>query len=355
MSKYRFKTEAEFKADDEWSSSSECPSGWNIEMNKYLGKDVPSKYNKDCDNNIGFNHDRWCFRSTNYVLKEKFYPFEIGKWYEVEWLDSHQKKTYIKPKSIDLKKDTLCGDSVWFHSSEINYRSSQYYSFSQLKLIKELSPEEINPYLPDSEKIHVSKKEEPKQATSNYIGKYVKYTRGYGQIIGQGKFDSGQIDFIVINEVEGWEITPKHISDYNIDPSYKGRKGWHTRKFPSEVLDSIPDGHKIEKPIESQFKYSIGDEVQITDSSRYFSQGVRNDKKMKGVVCELKDPKTFSHNYKVRWEDKTNNVYEEEDLEPYKPSVEIPEEPKEKISEQPKYSRGRIEIPQIQVKKRLIF
>lgn len=353
MSKYRFKTEAEFKADDEWDSLSGCPMGWCSRMNVYLGQDVPSKYNKNCDVREGFDYDTWYFRYTNYVLKEKV--FEIGKWYEVKWIDSTQQKTYIKPKSINLETDTLSGPSVWFNSPEGSYRFSEYYSFSKLKLIKELSPEEINPYLPDSEKIHVSKKEEPKQATSNYIGKYVKYTRGWGQIIGQGKFDSGKIDLIVINEVDGWEITPKHISDYNIDPSYKGRKGWHTHKFPSEVLDSIPDGHKIEKSIESQFKYSIGDEVQITDSSRYFSQGVINDKKMKGVVCELKDPKTFSHNYKVRWEDKTNNVYEEKDLEPYKPSVETPEEPKEKISEQPKYSRGRIEIPQIQVKKRLIF
>ena len=70
--KYRFKTEEEFKKEELWLETNNCPLGWNDcgDMNKYLGQDVPEKFNNRCDLNDDFNYDSWHFRSNNYVLKK---------------------------------------------------------------------------------------------------------------------------------------------------------------------------------------------------------------------------------------------------------------------------------------------
>jgi hypothetical protein len=79
MSKYRLKTIDEFKADDQWindkysSSHDGYPDGWSEEgnMNKYMGQEIPDKYNSKMDRGESFNMDGWIFESYDYVLNEE--------------------------------------------------------------------------------------------------------------------------------------------------------------------------------------------------------------------------------------------------------------------------------------------
>ena len=79
MSKYRFKTIEEFKAEDLWtidkysSSLDGYPNGWCEDggMNKYLGMDVPDKFNSPMEQNRSFNMDGWTFEPDDYILKEE--------------------------------------------------------------------------------------------------------------------------------------------------------------------------------------------------------------------------------------------------------------------------------------------
>jgi len=70
MSKYRFKTEEEFKKEGLWDKN--CPQRWTISgnMNKYLGQDIPEEFNRDCDDGKSFSYSGWSFSSLDYVLKE---------------------------------------------------------------------------------------------------------------------------------------------------------------------------------------------------------------------------------------------------------------------------------------------
>jgi hypothetical protein len=70
MSKYRFKTEEEFRKEGLWNEN--YPQGWNIggNMNKYLGQDVPEEFNKYCDDGKSIGYDGWAFNRQDYVLKE---------------------------------------------------------------------------------------------------------------------------------------------------------------------------------------------------------------------------------------------------------------------------------------------
>jgi len=78
MSKYRFKTELEFKRDGLWHIINDVPNYWNSdkEMNHYMGKEIQDRYTDYCDNGTGFSIGQWSFRSTDYVLN--FVPISIS-------------------------------------------------------------------------------------------------------------------------------------------------------------------------------------------------------------------------------------------------------------------------------------
>jgi hypothetical protein len=79
MSKYRFKTIEEFKSDDLWTDDSYSssldgyPNGWCEDggMNKYIGMDVPDKFNFPMIQRRSFQMDSWTFESDDYILKEE--------------------------------------------------------------------------------------------------------------------------------------------------------------------------------------------------------------------------------------------------------------------------------------------
>ena len=75
MTKYRFKTEEEFKIDGQWARCN-APISWNDEkaMNKYIGQDVPDEFIADIESGDGFlmyddeHATNWKFKSTDVVL-----------------------------------------------------------------------------------------------------------------------------------------------------------------------------------------------------------------------------------------------------------------------------------------------
>lgn len=77
MSKYRFKTEEEFKKEGRWSG--ERPKSWVTVMNKYLGKDIPDRYNAICDEKEQLHYETWSFNPKDYVLKESSFVLP-EKW-----------------------------------------------------------------------------------------------------------------------------------------------------------------------------------------------------------------------------------------------------------------------------------
>lgn len=79
MKKYRFKTKEEFLDDGLWihDEYSLCDDGYpdqwaqSGEMNKYLGQDIPDKFNALMEKNKSFRMDGWEFESCDYILKEE--------------------------------------------------------------------------------------------------------------------------------------------------------------------------------------------------------------------------------------------------------------------------------------------
>lgn len=79
MSKYRFKTEEEFKRDGLWKE--DRPFKWVKDMLKYLGTDIPDKLTRHCDKQEKFRHESWHIEPHDYVLKEIQSEYTVGKWY----------------------------------------------------------------------------------------------------------------------------------------------------------------------------------------------------------------------------------------------------------------------------------
>jgi len=79
MSKYRFKTKEEFQEVGQWigdsysSSLDGYPAQWcdSGGMNKYLGMDVPNKYNRRIEKKEQFGMDGWTFDPDECILKEE--------------------------------------------------------------------------------------------------------------------------------------------------------------------------------------------------------------------------------------------------------------------------------------------
>jgi len=73
MSKYRIKTEEEFKATGYWNDEYDVPDRWceSGSMNGYMGEDVLDKFIKNIESNSDFHHQGWIFEANDCVLKEE--------------------------------------------------------------------------------------------------------------------------------------------------------------------------------------------------------------------------------------------------------------------------------------------
>jgi transcription antitermination factor NusG len=63
----RFLTEQEFKHRGLWAESAVCPSGWNKEMNKYLGKTIDLPKLEICKDG-SFTYENWHFIKKDYEI-----------------------------------------------------------------------------------------------------------------------------------------------------------------------------------------------------------------------------------------------------------------------------------------------
>jgi hypothetical protein len=72
MTKYRFKTQEEFKKSGDWMQQTLSyygPSNWNEmgEMDKYYGQDIPDTFIKQIESKESFNYDDWTFRAIDCI------------------------------------------------------------------------------------------------------------------------------------------------------------------------------------------------------------------------------------------------------------------------------------------------
>lgn len=123
MKKYRFKTKEEFINDDLWLEdkySSSCdgyPYYWSEDgnMNKYLGQEIPIKFNKLIEKNNDFNMDGWIFRSEFDVTELIEPEINIEETLEqVKQLNSLKtKKTMTKTAKTTAKKNPVAEKFVF--------------------------------------------------------------------------------------------------------------------------------------------------------------------------------------------------------------------------------------------------
>jgi hypothetical protein len=112
MSKYRFKTIEEFKAEDLWindsysSSLDGYPNGWCEDggMNKYLGMDVPDTFNVKMNKNRSFIMDSWTFEPDDYILKEEE-PVDITE--VIEQVKQLNKNSLTTKKKMATTKNAV--------------------------------------------------------------------------------------------------------------------------------------------------------------------------------------------------------------------------------------------------------
>ena len=114
MSKYRFKTKEEFIDDDLWledsysSSHDGYPQEWCEEggMNKYLGEEIPSKFNKHIEQGHSFDISGWTFRldDVTEVIEPEISIEEALN--QVKQLNQNSLKTKKMKKSVETKNQT---------------------------------------------------------------------------------------------------------------------------------------------------------------------------------------------------------------------------------------------------------
>ena len=73
MTKYRFKTEIEFKADGDWDYSYNAPLNWNDDgkMNHLFGEDIPDMHNKAIESGCGFSYKSWSIEANECIIKKE--------------------------------------------------------------------------------------------------------------------------------------------------------------------------------------------------------------------------------------------------------------------------------------------
>lgn len=297
MSKYRFKTEEEFKSEGLWKSWG-GPEGWNSDkrMNKYLGQVIPEQYTTRIDSLVKgddtFHMDDWTFRKKHVTLNTTIETVSyVGRYVEYDGQDrliiGEDHTTWvlyyktgwkitegeISRYGIDRK---FIGQNGWCIIKDLgSIKSSEY------------SPKK---YFVDDE-VQIS---------------------DTGGFPGQGRDSNG-------TKLKGI------VMDNNYDSSFLYKVHWSNGSSNAyRFCDIEPYTGQSSEILP---KFHIGNLVQIQDSSAYYKQGCqKNGDKMKGTVTEFYGIHDALP-YRVEWENGNHNTYNERDLEVYvqkeKP-VEIP-------------------------------
>lgn len=144
MSKYRFKTEEEFKRDGLWKG--DHPDSWTSSgsMNGYLGQDIPDEYNGFCDVNKDFSYDGWSFSPDDYVLKEIQPEYTVGKWYGCKnWCSS---KDFVK---LERVYDSQAYFTECLNAGNYQKEGQNWWSFTTADPLFEADMSIVSPLLPD--------------------------------------------------------------------------------------------------------------------------------------------------------------------------------------------------------------
>ena len=145
MSKYRFKTEEEFKRDGIGIWLKNYPDSWTSSgsMNKYIGQDIPDEYSRFCDVNKNFDYQGWFILGNSYVLKEIQSEYTVGKWYGC--------KDWSSPDDF-IKLERVYDDQAYFREclNDGNYQKGRrnWWTFVPSSLF-EADMSIVSPLLPD--------------------------------------------------------------------------------------------------------------------------------------------------------------------------------------------------------------
>lgn len=109
MSKYRFKTEEEFKRDGLWDDEHNSPTNWNDLglMNKFLGEEIPEEHHKYIEAGRDFNYQDWTIGANECVIIEE--PIDLLNVLEQinqNSLITKKKKTMKKAAKITVENTT---------------------------------------------------------------------------------------------------------------------------------------------------------------------------------------------------------------------------------------------------------
>jgi hypothetical protein len=123
MTKYRFKTEEEFKRDSQWDYIHNVPSNWNMsgKMNEYIGQDIDDDYNVRIECKLSFTDSIWSFSSEACILNS----IELSEEETTEILKQIKNNSLItkrKMKSTATKsvKKNPVGDNFVFMDKTVS-------------------------------------------------------------------------------------------------------------------------------------------------------------------------------------------------------------------------------------------
>ena len=241
MSRYRFKTKEEFIRDGLWDEENNCPDNWHFkgQMNKYLGTDVPEKFNIDCDKNNGFDYDDWVFSENDYVLKEqqKYFPDlsqHIGRYIRALVDNPHSGS---EVKKGDIGKIINKG-KVDFPNRK-SYSCTLALSEAHLGIKYELLPEDYSP------------EQEIKESSVEFIpGKWYNFTtmKGkYNLYVKVASVTDRNLFFMNRESISDGSLVEADCIDIKLIENPR------LVEDLSEIQDFLPDGHP-DKITSSEFK-----------------------------------------------------------------------------------------------------
>ena len=131
MTKYRFKTEEEFKDDNLWIEYYDgygTPENWNEhgDMNHFIGQDIPDTFIRQIEFKQDFNHDDWTFRAEQCILNS----VELSEEETKEILKQVKNKSLITKRKMNTKtksvKKNPVGDKFVFMDKTVNILNVGY-------------------------------------------------------------------------------------------------------------------------------------------------------------------------------------------------------------------------------------
>lgn len=177
------------------------------------------------------------YPASDFLEEEKSFKFEEGKWYSFNW------DWYSSNSPVIAKIKKVFGNSInvsWrsYLWEENNYDTSGTYLFKDISNIKELSIEQVQPYLPEGhpDKFKV---ETPINNTPFKVGDYITII---DTVINKSEFIGDVLKITeIIDEGKNYGLWFKHIPESFSGGGfrYNAYKDKIRRSTPEEVKNSL--------------------------------------------------------------------------------------------------------------------